>query len=336
MKPDARRMHQKQIMSTNRFGLVAVLFMALPLGAQDEATFRAGVNLVKIDAQVIDGRNLVDGLTRDDFIVLDEGTPRPLEYFAHDTEPLRIVVLLDVSGSMKMLLAEVAAAANKALSLLAPQDEVAVLLFARSTLVHQEFTTDRKLAAQAIDDARYEKRPGSATDINSALVEASRYLREASAGKTGRRAIVILTDNASMSYRVPDEKVMEAIYSSDAVLEAMVTKNAQQPAKTKAGSNPDFTFADVFAWAEQSGGEVLRVEKGGGEAFERAMERLRTRYSLHYRAPNVPDGAGSFRRIEVRLSDKARRVHGKVQVRARAGYFLAPPPTFVSEPAAKN
>jgi VWFA-related protein len=306
---------------------LACCLIAAALHAQDagpDATFRSGVNLVKIDAQVLDGRRLVDDLKKEDFVVFDEGDPRPVEYFAHDTEPLRIVLLLDVSGSMKAPLAEVSAAASKALSVLGPTDEVAVLLFARSMLVHQEFTTDRKLAVEAIDDARYEKRPGSATDINTALVEASRYMREASAGKPGRRAIVILTDNASMSYRVPDEKVMESLYSADSVLTAMVTKNARPPAKTKAGSNPDFTFADVFAWAEQSGGEVLRAEKGSGEAFERAMERLRTRYSLHYNAPPQNGDAGRFRRVEVRLSEQARKVHGKVDIRARAGYFMAP------------
>jgi VWFA-related protein len=309
-----------------RLWLVCCL-VAATVHAQEQgpdATFRSGVNLVKIDAQVLDGRRLVDDLKKEDFVVLDEGDPRPVEYFAHDTEPLRIVVLLDVSGSMKTLLAEVSASANKALSVLGPEDEVAVLLFARSMLVHQEFTTDRKLAAEAINDSRYEKRPGSATDINSALVEASRYMREASVGKPGRRAIVILTDNASMSYRVPDERVMESLYSADAVLTAMVTKNARPPEKTKAGSNPDFTFADVFAWAEASGGEVLRAEKGGGEAFQRAMERLRTRYSLHYNAPESAGETGRFHRVEVQLSEPARKVHGKVDIRARAGYFLAP------------
>ena len=302
------------------------IVLSTALFAQDDATFRTGVNLVKIDAQVIDGRKALNNLTREDFVVLDEGDRRPIEYFAHDTEPLRILLLLDVSGSMKMLLEEVSAAANKALSILSPRDEVAVMLFARSTLVHQEFTADRKLVSEAIDDARYEKRPGSSTDINSAVVEAARYLRESSEGKPGRRAIVILTDNESMSYRVPDERVMEAIYSADAVLTAMVTKNARPPDKPKPGANPDFTFADVFRWAEDSGGEVLHADKGGGEAFERTMERLRTRYSLHYRAPEVADGAGTFRRIEVRLSEPARKVHGKVQIRSRNGYFFAAAP----------
>jgi VWFA-related protein len=310
-------------------GLVPAALVAACLLAQnppqtvDEpgATFSTGVNLVKIDVQVLDGQRLVDGLQQEDFVILDEGEPRPIEYFAHDTEPLRIVVLLDISGSMKTQLAQVAEAANKALAVLAPEDEVAVMLFARSTLVHQEFTRDRKLASEAIDDSRYEKRPGSATDINPAIIEAARYLRESGAGKLERRAIVILTDNESMSYRVPDEKVMEALYSADAVLTAMVTKSARPPAAPKPGANTDFTFANVFAWAEESGGEVLRIEKNAGETFERAIDRLRTRYSLHYRAPEA-NGNGRFHRIEVRLSEPARKQHGKAKLRARAGYFL--------------
>jgi hypothetical protein len=129
-----------------------------------------------------------------------------------------------------------------------------------------------------------------------------------------------------MSYRVPDERVMEAIFAADSVLTAMVTKNARPPEKVKPGANPDFTFADVFRWAQESGGEVLRAEKGGGEAFERTVERLRTRYSLHYRGPELADGAGTFRRIQVKLSDAGKRAHGNVQIRARSGYFLLAAP----------
>jgi VWFA-related protein len=315
-------------MSAHRARALALLaltgLLASASPAQPDAEFRSGINLVKIDVQVADGQRSVDNLAPEDFIVLDEGEPRPIEFFAHDAEPLRILILLDVSNSMKRELEQVSAAANKALTRLAPSDEVAVMLFGRTTLVHQDFTTDLKLVREAIDDARYEKRPGASTDINPSVVEAARFLRKASEGKPGRRAIVILTDNQSMSYRVPNEQVMESLFAADAVLMAMVTRDAQRPDKPKPGANPDFTSANVFAWAEESGGEVLRAEKDAGKVFEQVIDRLRTRYSLHYRAPVLESGSGRFHRVEVRLTDSARKVHGKVRVRSRTGYFLSP------------
>jgi VWFA-related protein len=292
----------------------------IPQDTRPEPVFQSGVNMIQVDAQVLDGNRTVPGLTRDSFSILDEGQLQRIEGFDAEREPLRLVLLIDVSGSMKKLIEESAVAANKALARLQPQDQVAVLLFARSTLVHQDFTTDRKLAAQAIDDARYEKRPGSVTDINAAVIEAAHHLGAAGSDRAERRAIVIITDNQSMSYRVPDERVLEELYKSNAILTAMVTKSAKKPDPPRPGSNPDFTDANVFVLAEKSGGEVLRVERGAGEAFERAMERVRSRYSFYYRVP-ASAKPGTFREIEVKLTGDALKAHEDAEIRTRAGYF---------------
>jgi hypothetical protein len=51
------------------------------------------------------------------------------------------------------------------------------------------------------------------------------------------------------------------------------------------------------------------------------IERIRTRYSLQYHAP---EGAASgFRKISVELTPGAKLRHPKAEVRARKGYFIA-------------
>lgn len=301
--------------------LVALLTAAGVSSAQDAAVFRAGVELVRVDVQVTDRGRAVDDLQAADFVLLDEGAPQAIQYFAHDEEPLWIVLLLDVSSSMKKMLEQMSETAEKALALLKPEDRVAVMLFARTTLVHQDFTVDREKAAGAIWDAQYERRPGNSTDINSAVVQAAEYLRRETQGRPGRRAVVILTDNRSMSYRIPNQAVLRALYSADAVLEAIVTEKAEPPEPPKDGIevNPDFTPADVFLLAQETGGEVLKVNKAG-KALQDVMERLRTRYSLHYRPPDGPPG--SFRRVTIDLTPDARRNRRRAQVRARTGYYL--------------
>lgn len=298
--------------------LFLILLAAGALGQQERPVFRTGVDFVRVDAQVIDGRKVIKDLVAEDFVVLDEGAPREIEYFARDTEPLWIVLLLDVSASMRKMLEAMSAASMRALGVLRPEDNVAVMLFASRSIVHQEFTRDRKEAALAIDDAQHEKRPGQSTDINAAILDAAEYVNQAQAG---RRAIVILTDNVSMSYRIPDERVLQALFSADAVLNAIVTPQAHPPDKPKRGVvlNPDFTPANVFHLAQESGGEVVRASKAGA-AFEEMMERIRTRYSLHYRAPGAEPG--SFRTIKADLSPAARRRYPKAEVRARAGYYV--------------
>ena len=47
-----------------------------------------------------DGK-LVPSLTRDDFEVRDEGKPQPITQFDNSPQPIRLIVMLDVSGSME-------------------------------------------------------------------------------------------------------------------------------------------------------------------------------------------------------------------------------------------
>lgn len=302
-----------------------LLIFALAVAGQqppgEEApVFRAGVSLVRVDAQVVANRQPVQGLGKEDFVVLDNGAPQTIEYFGRETEPLRIVLVLDVSGSMGRRLTEIAGVARQALSSLKPEDQVAVMLFSREVKVAQGFTANPQEAAPAIQQAPREKGLGSASRINEAIIEAANYLGEKTANQAGRRSIVILTDNQGLAYQVPDEAVLRALFKANATLNPIVTPDARPPAAPKPGQylNPDFTPHDVFKLARETGGAVLKAQDAG-RSFQEVLDRLRTRYSLHYRPPAAP--AGSARTIKVELSAAARSRYPKAEVRARTGYL---------------
>ncbi len=292
------------------------------LAAQDDVpVFRTGVAYVRVDVQVVEGRRAVSDLAKSDFRVFDEDRPQELAYFGRESDPLWVALLLDISGSMRRKLGEMAAASRQALAVLRPGDQVAILLFARTMGVHLAFTDNVSHGAAALSSALRVDDLGSSTAINSAIVEAAAWMRQELEGKPGRRAIVVLTDNESLNYRVPDTTVIEALYSADAVLNAIVPESARPPRSAPRGVelNPDFTPPDVFKLAAETGGEVLRSDKAG-EAFREMMERVRTRYSLHYRAPEGTPGF--FRRVKVELSEEARKTHRRAEVRARSGYYV--------------
>src|SRR5947208_2660131 len=94
--------------------LAALLMIASGVFAQDTAVFKTAVSLVHVDAEVMaaDGRVLA-GLTKDDFRVLDEGREERVLHFSTGEEPLDLILLFDVSGSMKPKVQEVAAAAQE-------------------------------------------------------------------------------------------------------------------------------------------------------------------------------------------------------------------------------
>jgi VWFA-related protein len=68
--------------------LLLIALHTTALLAQEPPTFRAGIDLVQLDVVVLDQqRRPVKGLTADDFTVLENGKPRPIEAFAAITLP---------------------------------------------------------------------------------------------------------------------------------------------------------------------------------------------------------------------------------------------------------
>ena len=70
--------------------------------AQEQPVFRGAGDAVRVFVTVTDrdGR-LVTSLAKKDFEVRDEGKPQPITLFDNTPQPIRLVVMLDVSGSMK-------------------------------------------------------------------------------------------------------------------------------------------------------------------------------------------------------------------------------------------
>jgi Ca-activated chloride channel homolog len=304
-----------------------ILLLALDGFGQQPApsespVFRAGVALVKVDIQVVDhsGR-VVSGLTAADFRVYDDGRPQKIAYFGQESEPLDLVLLLDVSGSMHRHLELLGQTARAALKQLYPADRVGVMLFARRAAVREPLTQDFRAVEDEMHDAvQHMQSLGSGTAINAAVIEAAQYFSKQPV--RGRRAVLIVTDNISLNYMLPDEEVIRQLYAADAVLNGIVIGKQKRPEPPKPGQylNPDFTPSDVFKLAEESGGEAIEAGKIG-ESFQHMIERIRARYSLQYEAP--PSEPGAFHRIHVELTAEARARHRVAAVRARAGYFAA-------------
>ena len=284
-------------------------------------TFRSGVANVRVDVQVTEGAEVVKDLTQQDFVVVDEDEVQKILYFGRDAEPVSLLLVLDVSGSMRKYVEQVGSVAREALRYLKPKDRVGLMVFAKDSLVATGFTENFDKVAHDINATGWRDRLGSGTSINDALVDAAGYIREKS-GESGRKAILILTDNLGLNYKSPDDRVIRALYESDTVLNAMVVGNGERPAPIRPGHylNPDFTPPDVFHIADETGGEAVKATRSA-ETFRQMIERIRTRYSLQYRVPeNAKNG---FRRIRVDLSPTARLRHPRAEVHARKGYFLA-------------
>src|SRR5688572_31932545 len=130
-------------MTRFRAGLaVAVCFFGAALTAQ-QPVFRGAGDVVRVFSTVTDrdGR-LVTALGRDDFEVRDEGKPQPITQFDNTPQPIRLIVMLDVSGSMEGNLQLLRAASDELFTRLRPDDMARVGSFGEVVDVGTGFTRD--------------------------------------------------------------------------------------------------------------------------------------------------------------------------------------------------
>jgi VWFA-related protein len=298
----------------------APLFLAAVAFAQTAPVFRAGLSLVHVDAEVIapDGR-ILTGFSKDDFRVLDQGTPQPLVNFSAEENPLDLILLFDISGSMRPVVERVAAAARQGLRELRSGDRVSVMIFNTRTRVVLPFTDDLDDVERAIQRNVLGLRFGGGTLIQQAVDEAATcFLHEPRTEH--RRAELIVTDNEGLRTR-REETIVRDFWEADALLSGLIIRGgALQKAQTVTTVLAPQTLlmrAGMKGIAEKTGGDAIRSDNPG-PAFQEMMHRIRSRYSLYYEMP--PGKPGTARTIRVDLSDEAQRRFPKARVRARHGY----------------
>jgi VWFA-related protein len=304
-------------MKALRISAVAIMMIARGQEPAEPATFRTGVANVRVDAQVFEGTRAVAGLTRADFLLYDNNAAQPITYFDQEREPVTLLLVLDVSGSMARYLEQMAAASRLAMKSLRPGDQVGVMVFSRDSKITTPFTSDLNRVTEELKTAIREKDLGSGTQINAALREAAKVFSE-QAPATGRRAVVIVTDNLGVNYQLSDETVVRALHDANTVCNSIVVGRSRKAEKESRFRNPDFSYADVFGISEQTGGDAIKSDKAG-EAFGEILERIRSRYSLHYGSPGGAEG--EFRQIRLELTPPARARYPKAALRYRKGYY---------------
>ena len=287
----------------------------------DNAIFSTGVALVHVDVEVTDGTRLITGFRKDDFRILDNNAPQKILYFSQEEEPLDIILLFDVSGSMAPKLERLRDSAHAAFAELRSGDRVAVMTFAGRTQLAAPFTDDLDAAERTIlNDVLNRTRGG--THILGAINAATQiFLREPRTQR--RRAILIVTDNHGQpsGHR---ETTVRNLWEADAVLSGLQIRARGETATLNIGRviSPAAAFMNAESMtgvAEQTGGDLLKGDEPG-EEFRELIRRMRLRYSLYYAMP--AGKPGEQRKLKITLTDEAQKKNPQGRVRARSGYTI--------------
>ena len=220
---------------------------------EPSVVFRSDVSLVRVDAQVVDGTNrAITGLRAEDFILREDGKRQEIRNFSSERMPVDVLLLLDVSGSMRPHVERIASAAHQALRVLGEQDRVAIMVFDRSTRVRLPFRSNRGDIEHAFEQLLYEETFNGGTDITRGLLDAANYMAR-SARPDARHAIVILTDDQTERER-DDAGVLRALTRGDTVLSALIAPDAMETGRGSRGPYGGRGGGGGGGWPGQRGG----------------------------------------------------------------------------------
>jgi Ca-activated chloride channel family protein len=284
--------------------------------------FRAGSDAVRVFVTVTDrdGR-LVTTLTRDNFEVRDEGHPQPITQFDNRPQPIRLIVMLDVSGSMEGNLPLLRAAGGQLFSRLLPDDVARVGSFGHEVTISPAFTHDPRELSAALPNVIA---PDAPTPLWRAIDQAMDAFKDAD---DRRRVILVLSDGKDtgpISFRqrsVSQADDIDRARKDDVMIYAVGMRSrmsrSQPPGFGQRGLQamllqdmPDPGLAKV---AEESGGGYIEIRFGEdlGAAFARVADELHTQYLLAF-AP--PKRDGKVHDVSVKVTE------GGLKPRARKSY----------------
>jgi VWFA-related protein len=315
---------------------------AAAAASEARAAERASKDAIRIDTQLVNlnikavdkANKPLSTLTRNDFVVYEDGIRQEITYFDPVSAPINLVLLLDLSGSTSDKRGIMLSAAKKFVDSLSPQDRIAVAAFTREYYVVSDFTTDRQLIKERLGSLR---KVSGGTAFYDAVWTTLDLLAKVN---DSRKAVVVLTDGVDEKLlsegsgsKRPFDLVLERAQEEDVSIYpiyldaeiAQITKDLEDPDLKERSRQRmierrlrprEKALKQLEALAEGSAGYVFKAEdeQDLDGVYQHVAAELRMLYSLAY-SPENSAKDGRFRKINVEVKREG------VALRTRRGYI---------------
>jgi VWFA-related protein len=316
----------------------------------EEGSVKLETHLINMNVSATDkeGRAVPD-LKREDFSVYEDGVKQQISFFSPERSPFNLVLLIDLSGSMKDEIELIKQTAIHFLDVISAQDNVAVITFTTDVTVVSHLTKDRDDLRESIE---WMLAPAGGTAFYDALGYV--LVEELRKVKGQRNAVIAITDGednmlqgklmeklrptvrgpVSGSFLAFPE-LLDGATESDALIYP-IHLNPTSPVvviqTNNNNNNPpprvqlsfqgvqteltEVATRQLHSLADASGGRFYHANRIAdlSGVFEQVAAELRTVYSMAYTPSNL-NYDGSFRKIRVQVSKP------DVVTRTRAGYY---------------
>jgi Ca-activated chloride channel family protein len=300
-----------------------LLTLVLPIcPGQQEPHLRVDVGLVNVSFSVRDADGAyIEGLTRDDFEVLEDGVPQQIQFFdPRGDSALTVGLIEDFSDSQDHFNRQHRRDTLEFLhDVLRPADQAFVTCFGDHVRLVAHLTNAPEAIGRDLRD--YDRHPRNfpilgddeerhgGTALFDAIFFSARILLKPAAG---RKALLVFSDGEDNSSNGSLSSAIEAAQGADSLVYAIryteMKHRVPSPANLKG-------IAAMKRLADETGGRDF--DAAGMEmkdVFLQIGRELRSQYELAYQ-PAHATRDGGFRTIEIRPRNP------RFRVRARVGYF---------------
>ena len=260
------------------------------------------VQLVEVHTLVLDSSGqAIDGLTQEDFRVLEDGVPQQIERFelARDQE-LHAALLMDRSISMDPHLDRVAQAAlGFADATLEGGDRIAVLSFADDHSVDSGFSGGSTQVERALAGLDADGR----TALYDSVVQSLNYFD----GVRGQKSLVLFSDGQDETSRLTLDNALESAGAAGVTIFSVALAESYKDKEARRA---------LRRLAEETGGAAFFLDSLDqiDEVYAAVLDQLRSSYLLAYQSTSEKHEA-ELREIRVEVDRRG------VEVRAMSGYY---------------
>jgi VWFA-related protein len=283
-------------------------------GAQQQPpTFKTTTQTVPLFATVTDATGrLIPDLTKEDFEIFDNNKSREVTLFVNDVQFIKVVVMLDESGSMVNNIARVKDGAEQFLLRLLPEDRARVGSFEDKIIASSEFTNNRD---ELVRFMREELQYGNGTR----LWDAVDFSMSALSGLEGRRVVLVFTDGGDDPG--PGKHVSYNTVLKRAQVEGFMVYAIGFHSRCRCGAegrmvetDPDPSLKKIAA---ESGGGYFELKEGAdlSATFTRVAQELHSQYVIGF-TPESLDG--KLHTLQVRVKRPG------MTARVRRSYIASP------------
>jgi VWFA-related protein len=293
---------------------------------QPITTLKVTTRVVEISAVVKSKNGQPEGgLTKDDFILKQDGKPQPIRYFSQGSDlPLTLALMVDTSGSQRTFINDEALASDVFFETMMGRQQDRAMLVQFDTAVQQlqAMTNSPSVLHLALTRLSSHASAVGGTLLNDAVYTVAKNIL---AKDTGRKAMVILTDGGDNGSRATLDNAIEQAQRADVQIYSVLYSIRNEAAKFgvgpggSGGRDQDPGMKILQSLSDATGGRVFTVSPTLSlrEIFMQIAQDLRLQYALGYTPP--PDTQpNSYHKLELKAKNN------KLTIQARKGFFAAP------------